>query len=157
MQLTQNDDTIISVPNLGSIWTKIFHSRLFIPTRCFKCQDTLNSKSDIILADPWLKDQVLTETIGKTLFASYTVIGENLLNKAISEGYIETQTISSSLLYKSQESTILRKEGYKRNHRYRNFLIKICKNKIYKLFVLNSPFLFRVHMYLKDKIESKMR
>ena len=157
VQLTQQDNTIVSVPNLGSIWTTIFHSRLFIPTRCFKCQDTLNSKSDVILADPWLKDQILTETIGKTLFASYTIIGEDLLNKAISKGNIEVQTISSSLLYESQKSTILRKEGYKRYHRYRNILIKLCKNKIYKSLVLNSHILFRMHISLKDKIESKMR
>jgi coenzyme F420-reducing hydrogenase beta subunit len=157
VQLTQKDNTIVSVPNRGSIWTTIFHSRLFIPTRCFKCQDTLNSKSDVILADPWLKDQILTETIGKTLFASYTMLGENLLNKAISKGYIEAQAISSSLLYQSQESTILRKEGYKRFHRYRNVLIKICKNKVYKYLVLKSPILFHMHITLKDKIESKMR
>lgn len=56
VQIQKKDNTITSVPNNNSIWSQIFHSKLFILKRCFKCQNTLNTYSDIALADPWLKE-----------------------------------------------------------------------------------------------------
>ena len=55
------------VPNGNSIWTQIFHSRLFVMPRCLRCKDTLNAHADVSIADPWLREYVDNETIGKTL------------------------------------------------------------------------------------------
>lgn len=62
------------VANSHSIWNKIFHSRLFIRPKCFKCQDTLNRLSDLTLADPWLR-AFSTEKTGKTLVVCNTERG----------------------------------------------------------------------------------
>lgn len=39
-QIQTNDDGSLYVSNNGSIWTEIFHSRIFIQKRCFKCNNT---------------------------------------------------------------------------------------------------------------------
>ena len=56
IQIETNNSKKIEIPNNKSIWTEIFHSRLFIRPKCFMCKDTLNKNCDIALADPWLQD-----------------------------------------------------------------------------------------------------
>ena len=67
IQIETKDGRQVFLPNNNSIWTKIFHSRLFIRPKCFMCQDTLNKYCDVTLADPWLR-QFSEEKIGKTDF-----------------------------------------------------------------------------------------
>ena len=39
VQIHLKDNTVKYMSNNNSIWTKIFHSRLFIPKKCFYCQN----------------------------------------------------------------------------------------------------------------------
>ncbi len=145
------------VPNNGSIWTKIFHSRLFIQKRCFKCQDTLNRNSDIVLADPWLKEHTSSEKIGKTLFSAYTTKGLRIVKDCLRLNYLSADIIEDEKLIMSQKSTIERKLSYKKNPKYRNFLIYLVNNGIYRFLVLHSKFFFDAHIKLRTWIEKRMR
>lgn len=87
----------------------------FILPRCFECQNTLNIYSDIVLADPWLKEYVIKEKEGQTLFGSYTNRGQSIIMNAINNGYITAKSINENAFTSSQYNTIVRKNGYK-NH-----------------------------------------
>lgn len=155
IQISTNDNKVYFVQNNDSVWMDIFHSRLFIQPRCFSCNNTLNDFADIVLADPWLKEYMSTEIEGQTLFASYTDIGESLINNSLDSNYIEARKVSSELLYQSQKSTIARKEAYRSHPVIRNWMRKVCLSEIYKKIVKHSC-LFKLHCKLRSKIESSI-
>lgn len=157
IQISLNDSSEKYVPNNGSIWTKIFHSRLFIQKRCFKCQDTLNRNSDIVLADPWLKEYCSSESIGKTIFSPYTSKGQEVVSDCLKLNHLSAEIIEDEKLTMSQKSTIERKLSYKKSPKYRNLLIYIVKNSLYRFFVLHSNVLFNAHIKFKTWIEKKMK
>ena len=144
------------VPNNNSLWEQIFHSRLFIAPKCFKCSDTLNKHSDIVIADPWLPEYYGTETIGKTIIGIYSLLGNEIVAKAINDMYIHCQMIDKSLLFTSQKGTIDRKKSYSNDKKTRAFLIKICQNNLYKKTILSVPYLFRLHILIKNRLERKL-
>lgn len=154
--IEKKDGKQIFVPNNNSLWEQIFHSRLFISKKCFKCNDTLNKYSDIVIADPWLPEYYGTETIGKTIIGVYTLSGNEIVSKAINDEYIQCQLIDKSLLFASQKCTIDRKKSYSNDKKTRDFLIKICQSSLYKKIVLSTPYLFRLHIFLKNKLEKKL-
>lgn len=145
------------IPNNNSIWTSIFHSRLFIPHRCFKCQDTLNKGCDIILADPWLPDCIKEEKIGKSLFMSYTKVGQGIIDFILQNNLIEASLLSQDLLSQSQWSTIVRKKGYRMHPKKRDLLMNLVSNKVYRKFVLTSKITYKFHIQIKDFLEKRMR
>ena len=149
---TKNGEKIF-VNNNDSIWTEIFHSRLFIQKKCFSCNSTLNEYADIVLADPWLKDYILTETIGQTLFATYTELGEKYIEDAINKKYIEAKEVSFDLLYNSQKPTIIRKEAYYSHPVIRKWLRRLFTSKTYQYFAKKKLF-FILHCWIKGKIEN---
>ncbi len=155
IQIKTKDNKDYFVQNNNSIWMDIFHSRLFIQPRCFFCNNTLNDYADMVLADPWLKEYVKTETEGQTLFASYTEVGEDLINKALDSCYIEARKVDSGLLFQSQKSTIDRKESYRSHPIIRNWMRKIFLSAVYKRF-FKYGYLFRIHCKLKRIIESRI-
>ena len=157
IQISLNDSSKKYIPNNGSIWTKIFHSRLFIQKRCFKCQDTLNRNSDIVLADPWLKEYTSSERIGKTLFSAYTSRGQEVVADCLKLNYLSAEIIEDDKLINSQKSTIERKLSYKKNPKYRDFLIFLVNNSIYRLLVLHSKYFFDAHIKFRTWLEKSMR
>ncbi|MBQ9588465.1 MAG: Coenzyme F420 hydrogenase/dehydrogenase, beta subunit C-terminal domain [Bacteroidales bacterium] len=142
----------ILVPNLNSVWTDIFHSRLFIQKRCFHCSNTLNDDADITLADPWLPEYVNSEKIGKTLFSSNTEIGERLILQCLNEGYIKAEEIDNSKFIESQGITIRRKQSYAHHPKVRKMMMKVFLSSRYKKLV-KHPLLFKIHNRIKEKIE----
>lgn len=150
------DGKQLFVPNNNSLWEQIFHSRLFIPQKCFKCNDTLNKHSDIVLADPWLPEYYGKEKIGKTIIGVYTSLGGEIVSKAIKDLYIQCQMIDNSLLYASQKSTLDRKKSYFCDKKTTNFLIRICQSNLYKKIVLSVPFFFGLHVIFKNRVERKL-
>ncbi len=138
------------IPNNGSIWTKIFHSRIFIRPKCFVCQDTLNQYSDLTLADPWLK-RFSSEKIGKSLVSCNTHEGELLLNACYKFGYIKLEKIDYEEIIKSQKKTILLKNCY-RKEIIAKYYKRILLNKYYHKINLIPPF-FKIHCKIKDIVE----
>lgn len=156
VQIQLNDGTSKFVPNSGSIWNQIFHSRLFIRKKCFKCKLTLNPDSDITLADPWLPEYVKTEKIGRTLVIANTERGQSLMMEAKSVGYIEAKQFDRELIIKSQESTILRKEGYLKNGKLTEHFYNTINNSVVRNIVLSNHF-FNYYLKVKDKFERIIR
>lgn len=144
------------IPNNNSIWTSIFHSRLFIPRRCFKCQDTLNKGCDIILADPWLPNYIKEEKIGKSLFMPYTKVGQDIIDSILQNNAIEATLLSQESLEKSQWGTIVRKKSYRTHSKKRDLLIDMISHKVYRKIVLSSKYTYKLHLSIKDYIEKKM-
>lgn len=153
IQVKVNNGNEYFIKNNGSIWTEIFHSRVFIQPRCFSCRNTLNDFADIVLADPWLREYVETETEGKTLFAAYTELGENYIRDGINAGYINAEEVEGKLLIKSQENTIFRKEAYFRHPGIRNIIKKMSFNDGYRRLLLKYPLFFKLHCIVRVRLE----
>ena len=157
IQIHTVDGREYNVPNNNSIWSSIFHSRLFIPSRCFKCQDTLNRFCDIVLADPWLPEYVNNEDKGKSLFAAYTETGLKIIEELLVKEEIETEEISYDKLLLSQSSTINRKKKYKQNPRTRNLLMSLIYNKLYRKIIFSSNYAYKLHDLIKKRLEYNMK
>ncbi len=154
IQIQLTDNSTKYVPNNNSIWSEIFHSRLFIQKKCFYCQNTLNIYSDITLADPWLKEYFSTEKEGLSIIISNTPKGKKLIEDAQLNKYINIRPIDYNKATSSQIGTIKRKESYNKNKTLTRFMINIFTSTIYKKAILNSTILFQIHNKIKNKIES---
>lgn len=151
IQITRMDGGQVFIANNRSIWTEIFHSRLFIRPKCLMCQDTLNKYSDITLADPWLK-QFSNEKEGKTLVVCNTTKGEELLQQCAKDEVVAIDDITYGLVVKSQNGTILRKSSYHYTPNLTKYYKTILGNKIYRKIML-MPFFFPIHCKLKNLME----
>ena len=151
IQLETKDGRQVFVPNNNSIWTKIFHSRLFIRPKCFMCQDTLNKYCDVTLADPWLR-QFSEEKIGETLVVCNTDTGNTLLRQCANEKNLILADIDYSEVVKSQKGTILRKKSYLVAPNICKYYRVVLKNKVYRN-VMCTPTLFQLHCKLKRLVE----
>lgn len=153
-----NDKTEnIRVPNNGSIWTRIFHSRLFIRKKCWHCIDTLNSSCDILLADPWLKEYIENEKTGQTLFSAYTESGKRIIENAIEDGFITATAVDNSVLEQSQKGTIERKKSYGEHRKLVNIIFSIYNSRLYRRIILSSNWTFKCHYKFNSILEKYMR
>lgn len=153
IQIKTSTEQSILIPNSNSIWSQIFHSRLFVMKRCLYCQNTLNKDADIVLADPWLYEIMKVEKIGKTLFKAYTNQGIDILNECISMNYILADELDDSLFVFSQNKTILRKKTYKIFPILRSSIKGLSNNRLY-LKLVENKFFFMMHCYILKKIEN---
>lgn len=154
IQIKTKKTEVIFVSNNNSIWTQIFHSRLFIRKKCFKCQDTLNRFSDITLADPWLNNIFEKEKIGKTLVFDNSLDNQKtMLETCCSDGYIVLNKISESLAVSSQKTTILRKESYKNSQLLVKRYYTLINNVYYRKIVFGSSVFFNIHFKIKNYFE----
>ena len=142
------------IPNINSIWSKIFHSRLFIQKKCFVCKNTFNTYSDIVLADPWFGDILKTEKIGKTLIGINTFLGQTIFRKLIDENEIIVSEIDSNLFYYSQIKTVVRKKSYITHASIRKLFVKIVLSEKYHRLVCRNHYFFLIHCRIVRLIES---
>lgn len=156
VQITLASGGTLVVPNLDSIWTEIFHSRLFSPKRCFRCQDTLNKAADISLADPWLPEYIRGETIGKTLVSINTDAGLSFALACLRDRYVTLEPLPFARIIASQQFTIDRKAKYQRNKRLVNRFERLVSNRMYRGFVLNTGLGYRIHKRLKAAMERRL-
>lgn len=156
VQVLCKDGTRHFVKNNGSLWTDIFHSKLFIHKKCYKCDNTLNRYCDIVLADPWTIDKIEEGKEGRTLFASYTDKGETIVMDAIEKGYIKCEEIDNDELTKSQIYTINRKKAYLGSILVQKVLKPLYLSKWYRKLV-SSSIMFRLHCKTKDFIERRIK
>lgn len=152
IQIHTVDGRRISIPNAPSIWSQIFHSRLFIRKKCFYCQNTLNTHSDIALADPWLPTYMKEEKLGQTIATSMTELGDKIIKSARDDQFIVIKDFSEQELYKSQKNTIERKKANLKNRKKTEFLIRIFHNGIYRRIML-MPLFWPIHVHFKQIIE----
>lgn len=151
IQIEKKNSEKVYIPNNGSIWTQIFHSRLFIRSKCFVCQDTLNKYSDLTLADPWLK-RFSSEKKGKSLIVCNSYEGERILRICSNSQNIKLEEIDCEEVISSQKETILRKNSYKTSS-IAKFYKTIIENKLYHTIAL-IPLFFNIHCKIKKFIEN---
>lgn len=144
VQITLRDGQTRFVRNNCSLWSDIFHSRLYIQPRCFVCRDTLNLHADIVLADPWLPELHEGETEGKTLFAVRTDLGQRWVDLALASRSIEAKSLDNTLFEASQQGTILRKASYTTHPRFVRRLRSFLDAPAYRR-LIQSPLTFRLH------------
>lgn len=155
IQITLKNGNKFFISNNNSIWTKIFHSRLFILPQCFKCSNTLNTFSDISLADPWLDNFIKEEKVGKTIIMLNNEKGEDLFYKCVKEQYILVSKLDENLVLKSQQGTIERKLKYLHNKKITR-IKKIWLSPLYRKIVTANNLFFFLHIKLKSFIERNL-
>lgn len=152
VQVSCRDGKEYYIKNNGSLWTDIFHSRLFIYKKCYKCDNTLNKFCDIVLADPWTIDRIQENQEGRTLFASYTPLGEDAIMQAKEKNYIVCEEMDNQKLIDSQIWTIKRKKAYIASALVQKRLKHIYLSRWYRKFV-SPAIMFRIHNRIKNFIE----
>ena len=76
----------------------------FLHPRCLVCADFMNELADISFGDPWHRDVLRQETVGKSLVIVRTKTGKEIIEDARANGIISIEPIS--------ETTILASQGY---------------------------------------------
>lgn len=153
-----NNGSNIFINNLDSIWTKIFHSKLFCMRRCFKCNPNMKSIADLIIADPWRLISPKNEHIGLTLCMIRNNKMHNLFKTLHKENIISFEECNEEDFFFSQESVINKKTGYIKHKNIIKVITRILSNKTYRFLVIKYSFLFELHCCLYkvfDRIISK--
>mgnify|MGYP003583364411 FL=1 len=152
IQIELADGRTQTVPNLGSVWSRIFHSRLFIQPRCFRCDDTLNALADVALADPWLASLRTDVGEGKTLVMVNTPAGEALWAAAQNQTCV-AEAVPEEVAAASQAGTIRRKQNYARHPWKRAWLLRLNASPGYRRLATLHPVLFALHDRLRILLE----
>ncbi len=151
--ITLKNGKQISVDNQGTIWTKIFHSRLFCMSRCFYCNPNMISYADIIISDPWRIISSKDDNIGHTLCCVKSQYMNDILQQMCAENILILQNIECDMFNYSQEGVLLKKIAYMEHPKLISFLKYICLSTRYRKLVLKYNFCFSLHLYLIRIIE----
>lgn len=134
--------------NNNSIWTKIFHSHLFIMPRCFFCSPTKKTTSDIIIADPWNIDKPGEEKEGRTLCYIKTEKMASFLNEIFSDSLFSYEAIDNDALYNSQRGTIVRKKFNLKHNKLTRITKNLFTSRLYRSIALKNNTIFGVHCFI---------
>lgn len=148
IQITMKDGIMKQIPNNNSLWTEIFHSRLFVMPRCLRCNETIAVNADITLADPWSLPIAKTDKVGHTLCFVMTKEGENIFDNMEKQELITSVPMNEVESLMTQITTILRKRLYKRGGRKLNLFLRLLKSEVYRRLVLSNSMLFKLHCRL---------
>lgn len=152
VQIQLADGQTRIIPNLHSIWSEIFHSRLFVQPRCFRCENTLNDHADFGLADPWLASLQADVGAGKTLVMVNTPAGEALWAEAGPQTCV-SEPVPEAVAAASQAGTIRRKQNYARHPWKRSWLLRLNASPGYRRLATLHPVLFGLHDRLRILLE----
>ena len=143
----------IKICNTGSIWTDIFHSRLFCMPRCFYCNPNMPVCADIMCADPWRIDMTNVEKKGRTLCCVNDNFFRSVLTKMRNEKLIVLHECEEALFYYSQEGVIRQKEKNLKHKKMVRMQKSIYTSSFYRTLVLSSDVTFKAHLFLKKVFE----
>lgn len=93
-----------------ALFSAAFHFNFAIP-RCLTCPDQTAELSDISFGDPWIKEYIGTEKIGKSMIIVRTNKGASLILDAQNNNVIDINEISSDLVKKAQNFSFKRSAG----------------------------------------------
>lgn len=153
IQIETMEGKTIHIPNLDSVWTRIFHSRLFCMDRCFFCNPHMTNPADMMIADPWRIKEVRTDRKGYSLISVSSSFKEDTLVPMIQSRKLVLESVKQDIFPYSQEGVILLKERYLRHKRTVRAIKAVYKNKIYRNIVLSCPVMFSAHCFFKKVIE----
>lgn len=153
ISIYKKNGDIIKIGNIGSLWTEIFHSRLFCMPRCFYCNPHIPVYADIMCADPWRIDTAKTEKQGRTLCHVDDSFYQTVLSKMVDEKWITLSKCEDSLFYYSQEGVIKNKEKNLNHRKIVRIQRDIYMSSFYRALILSSSITFKTHLLLKKIIE----
>lgn len=153
IQIELKSGEVKSMPNLGYIWTKIFHSKLFCMDRCFFCNPYLVNEADAKLADPWRISRVRNDKYGYTLMSVSPWFKESILNPMVQSHRLVLESVEQDVFFYSQQGTILLKERYFANKKMVRAIKSVYTNKTYRSIVISCSIMFSVHCFVKRVIE----
>ena len=153
IQIEKKDETTIHIPNQNSIWTKIFHSKLFCMGRCFYCNPKIINQADMMLADPWRIQKVRSDKKGYSLISCNPNFKLNVLDYMIQSHKLILESVRQDTFSYSQEGTVMLKLRYLRHKKIVKAMLSIYKNKVYRKIVFSYPIMFSIHCLLKKVVE----
>lgn len=142
----KTDNTEVFADNVGSVWTKVFHSQLFWLPKCFNCPPEFpNSKADIILADPWRIDNPEKEKEGRTLCLLQNARIQKIWKEMGENGLIEDEVRDLSCYKYAQEGPLIRKRNDKYHRKSVFVKKKLIHSPLYRKMMLCYPWAFNAH------------
>lgn len=84
-----------------AVLSSAFHYDFVIP-RCLLCPDQTSELADLSLGDPWLRELLQTERIGKSLVIARNDVGAELLAGAVEAGVIELEEVPIDVVQRAQ-------------------------------------------------------
>ena len=83
------------------VYSSAFHYDFMIP-RCFLCSDLASELADISFADPWNRQFLEKETVGKSMIVVRSEVGEDILFKAKNSRVVELIETDAMTVKQSQ-------------------------------------------------------
>lgn len=147
IRITTKEGKEVFYHNNNSLWTKIFHSHIFIQPRCFFCGTDKKTRSDIQLADPWGIDAIDSQTEGRSMCYVKSDKIATILTEMHADGFISYEKIDKQSFIRSQAGTLIRKNYNLKHKKFTKFIKAIIQHPIYKKIVLSSGTLFALHCF----------
>ena len=152
IQIELNDGTKVYHENYTEPWVSIHRSLLFRPKRCLYCTKDTGRDADVAIADPWLDEYRISDTVGNTMFLVNTDVGNELLlnlknNKLIE--YIESSYNNYAI---AQKTNIQKQIMLKEQRKYIDNLVKLKGNKRYVQWATKSEKNLKFHLRILKQI-----
>lgn len=147
----KNGGTILH-RNWTEPWITIHQSNLFRPKRCFYCILDCSYKSDLSLADPWLKEYIENDKEGHTLFFSNTKLGESIVEKMRELKLIQFKETDYNSYYMAQQPNIEKKNRLRNQRREIEIDIKLTKKTIIRCFFTKNQTRMRLFIRIRNYI-----
>lgn len=146
-----NGETVF-FDNNKSVWTKIFHSKIFSMPRCFFCHATREAVSDIQISDPWGIDSCKTEKEGRTLCRINSQRFSDILNRMSECKEIEYKKEKKESFWLSQMGTIVSKNYNIRHPKLTRAVKSLVSSSTYRRIVLGNELMFNAHFFFYKNI-----
>lgn len=133
LQIKTNTDREIYIPNNQSLWRDTFHSGVFTLKKCFSCPSLIADGADFIVADPWIKEYVESDTVGTTVLLPMSKKARHYFKVLIDEQIIvDERTLPLDQFMEMQRRTIQRKIAFHLDKNLFRRLRRIIQKPIYK-------------------------
>ncbi len=153
VQIEQKNGNKSFIPNTGSVWMEIFHSKLFVMPRCFMCNPKRESGADLIIGDPWRIDSPKTETLGRSLCYVKSERMRDILCAMRNAGLIVLEEVEEQLFFYPMQGTLRRKASALRHQRLVRRYQRFIQSDTYKKSVCGFPGLFKLHCLVNNVFE----
>lgn len=148
IQITLKNGDVIKKDNYTYPWTLMHRSLLFRPKRCLYCTFKTNPKSDVSLADPWLKEYIENDKIGNSIIIC-SQEGQGVLKEMNDVCQVSIKEIDETIYFKSQLGTIESKAQSNKHKIFNNVVERMgTEGSVYKKIATSSELFLRLHLKL---------
>ena len=156
IQIALKNDTVVYRDNYTYPWTLMHRSLLYRPKRCLFCREKINYLSDVILADPWLKEYIEQDKTGNSFIISDSY-GESVLNEMTDKGLLELKASDEQVFIKSQLGTIETKAEDAKHKLFNKIVSRMGREgSLYKKIFSSSNLLLKSHIFILKMLRKIM-